>query len=149
MIFQKSKIENLFYDVISLTNIDEKNKLGRNIVSNIHEVPDVIKKNFMIRSYEEATGKKAPGKHLVTLSKPENEKELVILYLLQRCWGLSEFTPEEKLNEKIMHLNKKKSLKKEIATGQKLTCKICGKEHQLIHVENEKKVRHVLRKPKL
>jgi hypothetical protein len=149
MVFQKSQIEDMFYDVISLTEVDENNKLSRNVISRIQEVPDVIKKNFVIKSYEEATGKKALGKHLVTLSKPENEKELVILFLLQRCWGLSEFTPEEKLDQRVKDLQEKKTLKKEIDTGQDLICSICGNPHRLIHVENEKKVRHVLRKIKL
>ncbi|MEJ2242360.1 MAG: hypothetical protein P8Y18_09495, partial [Candidatus Bathyarchaeota archaeon] len=98
---------------------------------------------------EEATGKRAPGKHYVTLSKPENEKELVTLYLLQRSWGLSDFTPEEKLNEKVKNLQKNRSLKKEIDTGQDLTCSICGIQHRLMHIENERNVRHVLRKKKL
>ena len=149
MIFQKSQIEDMFYDVISLTEVDENNKLRRNVVSSIQEVPDIIKKNFMIKSYVEATGKKAPGKHLVTLSKPENEKEFLILFLLQRCWGLSEFTPEEKLDQRVKDLQKKKTLKKERDTGQVLTCSICGNQHRLIHIENERNVRHVLRKSKL
>ena len=149
MVFQKSKIENMVYDVISLTQVNEKNELRRNVVSSIQEIPAIIKENFIIKTYEEATGKKAPGKHYVTLSKPENEKELVTLYLLQRGWGLSNFTPEEKLNEKVMDLQKKKSLKKKIDTGKDLTCPICGIQYRLMHVENEKNVKHVLRKRKL
>jgi len=148
MVFQKSLIEDMFYDVISLTEVDEDNKLSRNVVSSIQEVPNVIQKNFVMKTYEDATGKKAPGKHLVTLTKPENEKEFVTLFLLQRGWGLSEYTPEEKFDQLVTDLQKKKTLKKEIYTGQKLTCSICGNKHHLVHIENEKNVRHVLRKVK-
>lgn len=149
MVFQKSKIENLFYDVISLTQADENNELRRIVVSNIQEIPVIIKENFKIKSYEEATGKKAPGKHFVTLSKPEDEKELLTLFLLQRGWGLSDFTPEEKFNEKVKDLQKKKSLKQEIDTGQDLICSICGIQYRLVHVENENNIRHVIRKRKI
>ena len=69
MVFQKSKIEGMLYDVISLTQADENDKVSRKIVSSIDEVPAVIRENYEIRLYEEATGKKAPGKHLVTLTK--------------------------------------------------------------------------------
>ncbi|PVX25381.1 MAG: hypothetical protein CW691_04795 [Candidatus Bathyarchaeum sp.] len=146
MLFQDSLIDGMLYDVISLTESDENDKLKRNVVSSVEEVPAVIKENYVIKSYEEATGKKAPGKHLVTLSKTENEKELVTLFVLERAWGLSESSPEEKLNEKEQML-KPKVPKKEVDTGQDWSCPICGKKHRLIHVETEKAVRHVLRKP--
>ena len=29
------------------------------------------------------------------------------------------------------------------------TCPICGEKHRLVHIETEKSVRHVLRKPHL
>jgi hypothetical protein len=146
MVFQKSKIEGMLYDVISLSELTENNELKRNVVSSIEEIPDVIKENFMIKSYEEATGKKAPGKHLVTLSNPENEKDLVTLFVLERAWGLSESTPQEILNEKEQTEQKKKATKKETDTGQNLTCPICGKTHRLIHIETEKNIKHTLRK---
>ncbi len=146
MVFQKSKIADMLYDVISLSELVQNNGIKRNVVSSIEEVPDVIKENFMIKSYEDATGKKAPGKHLVTLSKPENEKDLVTLFVLERAWGLSESTPQEILNEKEQTKQKKKAAKKETDTGQNLTCTICGKTHRLIHVETEKNIRHTLRK---
>ncbi len=146
MVFQKSKIEGMLYDVISLSELTENNELKRNVVSSIEEVPDIIKENFMIKSYEEATGKKAPGKHLVTLSKPENEKDLVTLFVLERAWGLSESTPQEKLYQKEQAEQRKKASKKETDTGQDLTCSVCGKTHRLIHVETEKNIRHKLRK---
>ncbi|MCJ7614814.1 hypothetical protein MUO71_08655, partial [Candidatus Bathyarchaeota archaeon] len=148
MLFQPSKIEGMLYDVISLSEIDDNNRLRRNVVSSIEEVPAVIKENFMIKSYEEATGKKAPGKHLVTLSKQENEKDLLTLFVLERAWGLSESTPEETLKEKEQTAQKKKAPKKEVDTRQDWSCPICGEKHRLMHVETENAVKHVLRKPR-
>ena len=147
MLFQESQIGEMFYDVISLTYIDETNRLRRNVIVSIEEIPAVIRENYEIKSYEEATGKKAPGKYLVTLSKQENEKELVTLFILERAWGLSEVSPEEKLKEKDQTKQKKKAPKKEVDTGKDLSCPICGKKHRLIHVETEKAVKHVLREP--
>jgi len=145
MLFQNSIIEGLFYDVLSLTEVDENNKIKRKIVSNLDDIPKIIKENFQVKSYEGATGKKAPGKYFVTLHKPGNEKELITLFVLERAWGISDFSPQEKLKEKLEAQSKKKS-KKEIDTGQELICPICGKAHRLVHVETEKSVRHVLRK---
>ncbi len=147
MVFQDSQIDGMLYDVISLTKVGENNRLRRNVVSSIEEVPAIIKENYTIKSYEEATGKKAPGKHLVTLSKRENEKELITLFVLERAWGLSESTPEEKLKEKEQTTQKTKATKKEVDTGEVWSCPICGKKHRLIHVETKKTVKHVLRKP--
>jgi hypothetical protein len=147
MVFQDSLIDGMLYDVISLTELDENNRLKRNVVSTIEEVPAVIKENYEIKSYEEATGKKAPGKHLVTLTKKDDEKTLVTLFVLQRAWGLSESLPTEKLKEKEQTTQNKKITKKEVDTGQLLSCPICGKKHRLVHVETEKSVKHVLRKP--
>ena len=148
MVFQASLFDGMLYDVISLTGSDENDRLRRNVVSSIEEVPAIIKENFEIKSYEEATGKKAPGKYLVTISKQENEKELVTLFVLERAWGLSEFSPEDKLKEKEQTTLKTRATKKELDTGQDLFCPICGKKHRLIHVETEKTVKHVLRKPR-
>jgi hypothetical protein len=148
MVFQQSKIANMLYDVISLSEVDKNNRLRRNVVSSLDEIPSIIKNNYTIKSYEEATGKKAIGKNLVTLTKQDNEKELVTLFVIERAWSLSESTPEEKLKEKEQQPKKAKAPRKEVATGQVLICPICGKKHQLIHVETEKSVKHVLRKPK-
>jgi len=148
MVFQDSKIEGMLYDVISLSEVYENNRLRRNVVSSIEEVPAVIKENYTIKSYEEATGKKAPGKHLVTLSKRENEKELVTLFILERAWPISKNTPEEKLEEEEQRLLKTKTTKKEVDTGQVWSCPICGKKHRLVHVETEKTIKHALRKPR-
>lgn len=149
MVFQESKIGDMLYDVISLTYLDENCRLRRNSVSSIEEVPVVIRENYEIKSYEEATGKKAPGKYLVTLSKQENKKELLTLFVLERAWGLSESSPEEKLNEKEQDSLMENIPKKEMDTGQVLSCRICGKKHRLLHVETEKTVKHLLRKPRL
>ena len=147
MVFQDSQIDGMLYDVISLTESDENNRLRRNVVSSLEEVPAIIKENYEIKSYEEAIGKKAPGKHLVTLSKRENEKDLVTLFVLERAWALSESTPEEKLKEKEQTTQKTKATKKVVDTGEVWSCPICGKKHRLIHVETEKTTKHVLRKP--
>lgn len=146
MVFQNSMIEGMLYDVISLSEPGENDKLRRNVVSRIDEVPAVIRDNYEIKSYEAATGKKAPGKHFVTLTKQDNEKELVTLFVLERAWGLSDSTPEEKLKEKMLAKKTKKSVRKQVDTGQDWSCPICGKKHRLIHVETEKSVRHVMRK---
>jgi hypothetical protein len=146
MVFQQSKIEGMLYDIISLSEVDKNNRLRRNVVSSLEEIPAVIKENFVIKPYEEATGKKAIGKSLVTLTEQEDEKELVTLFVLERAWALSESTPEEKLIHKEQSQQKTKSTKKEVDTGEVWSCPICRKKHQLIHVETEKTVKHVLRK---
>lgn len=147
MVFQVSNIEGMLYDVLSLTDADENNRLRRNIVSSIEEVPDIIRENYMIKTYEEATGKRAPGKHYVTLSKPEDEKAIITLFLLERAWSISKISPEEKLEEKKHMKKKKETTKKEVDTGQVWSCPICGKKHRIVHVETEKTVKHQLRKP--
>ena len=127
--------------------MDENNRIRRNVVASIEEIPEVIRENYEIKSYEEATGKKAPGKNLVTLSKQENEKELVRLFVLERAWGLSESSPEDKLKEKEQTRHNKKATPKEMDTGQDWSCPICGKKYHLLHVETETAVKHALRKP--
>jgi ssDNA-binding Zn-finger/Zn-ribbon topoisomerase 1 len=146
MVFQESNIDGMLYDVISLTQLEKNDKVGRKIVSSIKEGPAIIRENYEIKSYEEATGKRAPGKYLVTLCKPEAEKEIITLFVLERGWALSKSTPEEKLEEKKAKLPKKKATKKEVDTGQVWSCPICGKSHRLVHVETEKAVKHELRK---
>ena len=146
MVFQESNIDGMLYDVISLNEAGKNDKVNRKIVASIEEVPAVIRENYKIKSYEEATGKKAPGKYLVTLSKPEDEKEIVTLFVLERAWSLSKSTPEDALKEKGQ-APKQKALRKEVDTGQVWSCPICGKSHRLVHVETENKVKHALRKP--
>ena len=149
MVFQESNIEGMIYDVLSLTQADENDKLSRKIVSSIEEVPPIIKENYTIKSYEEATGKRAPGKHLVTLCKRENEKAIIILFILERAWSISKISAEEKLEENKQMTEKTKPTKKEMDTGQVWSCPICGKKHRLIHIETEKTTKHRLRNPRL
>jgi len=149
MVFQPSAFEGMLYDVVSLTQADENNRLSRKIVSSAEEIPAVIKENYDVKPYAEATGKTVPGKNLVTLSKRDDEKTMINLFLLERAWPLSTITPEEKI--KAMEKNRKsktKAVKKEIDVAQVLSCPICGKKHRFVHVETEKTVRHALRKVK-
>jgi hypothetical protein len=100
MLFQKSIInDNLFYDIVSLTHVDGEGRVRREVAQNMEEVPSVIRKNFEVKTYEEATGRKLPANYLVTLSKKDNEKDMITLFLLERAWTLP---PEEK--QKAMNL---------------------------------------------
>ncbi|OYT47657.1 hypothetical protein B6U79_03820 [Candidatus Bathyarchaeota archaeon ex4484_231] len=94
MLFQKSLLEGYSYDVISLSYLDEKERLRRNVVANAEEVPETILNNFKVVDYEEATGKKAIGKKLVTLCEERDEKKMIMLFLLQRAWPISKVQPE-------------------------------------------------------
>jgi len=96
MVFQKSTIEGLLYDVISLTHVDEEGRVRREAAKSVEEVPELIRENFEVRPYEEATGKRVPGKYLVTLCKEKDEKGMITLFLLERAWPLSPFSPREK-----------------------------------------------------
>jgi rubrerythrin len=147
MLFQESKIDGMLYDVISLTQADENDSVKRKIVSTIDEVPAVIRENYTIKSYEEATGKKAPGKYLVTLSPSEDEKHMITLFVLERAWSLSKSAPEEALKKKEQ-TKKQKTPRKEVDTGQVWSCPICGKNHRVVHIETENAVKHALRKPR-
>jgi hypothetical protein len=89
MLFQKSIIEGHLYDVISLSYLDDNKRLRRKIVSDINEVPQNIREKFKIELYEKATGKNAIGKKLVTLCKEDNNRMIIILFLLQRAWPIS------------------------------------------------------------
>jgi len=147
MVFQLSTIEGMLYDVISLTQADENDRLSRKMVSSAEEVPTIIKENYEIKPYEEATGKTAPGKHLVTLCKREDEKAMINLFLLERAWTLSTTTPEEKLKTLKEHENQRpKEKKKEIDTGQTWKCPICGDEFRLKHIEKETTTKHALKR---
>jgi rubrerythrin len=149
MVFQKSQKDGWLYDIISLTQADETDKLSRRIVDTLEQVPSIIKDNYQTLLYEEATGKKAPGKHWVTLSKAEDEKAMITLFLLERAWTLSHTTPEEKIKTlQLQQTLKLKEQKKEIDTGQTWKCPICGDVLQLKHVEKETRIQHALRKPK-
>jgi hypothetical protein len=96
MLFQKSLVDDSLYDIISLTHADENDKLYRKVAGNIEEVPAIIREHFTIKSYEEATGKKAPGKNWVTLTRKDDDKAIITLFLLERAWTLSPVSFEER-----------------------------------------------------
>jgi len=147
MLFQKSAIEDLLYDVISLTYADETERLRRKVINSLDEIPAVIRENFKIKSYEEATGKRAPGKSWVTLTREEDEKVMVTLFLLERAWGLSPVSPDEKIKAlEEAEIVKPKKRRREIDVGHVWKCPICGLEFHFIHVEIDQTCRHSLRK---
>jgi hypothetical protein len=147
MVFQKSQREDWLYDVVSLTQADEDDKLSRKVVDTLEQIPTIIQENYEIKRYEEATGKPAPGKHWVTLSKAGDEKAMITLFLLERAWTLSPTTPEEKLKTlQEQEQLKPRAQKKEIDTGQTWACPICGDEFRLKHIERETATKHALKK---
>jgi len=94
MLFQKGIIEGYYYDVISLSYMDEEERLRRNVLDNLDEVPEIIKENFKVMDYEEATGKKIVGRRLVVLCEENDEKNMIALFLIQRAWPISKIPPE-------------------------------------------------------
>jgi hypothetical protein len=89
MLFQKSAVsDELYYDLISLTRVDSEGRVRREVVKNLEEVPAAIRENFEVKPYEEATGRKLPGNHLVSLSKKDNEKDMIALFIIERAWTL-------------------------------------------------------------
>ncbi len=147
MVFQRSTSENMLYDVISLTQADENDKLSRKLVANIDDVPDIIRENYSVKPYEEATGKTAPGKNLVTLSSDEDEKSMITLFLLERAWTLSDTTPEEKVIElQEQEMQTPQRMKKEIDTSQTWKCPICGDEFRMMHIQTDTANRHTFKK---
>jgi hypothetical protein len=151
MVFQRSQNKDLYYDIISLSHVDENDRVSRKVVSQIENVPTFIRENFRIQTYEKATGKTAPGKHLVTLTKAEDEKAMIRLFLLERAWTLSPITPEDGLakheEQKRLKMLTKEAVK-QIDTGHVLTCPICGLKFNFVHVEAKTKSRHKLKKRK-
>jgi len=150
MLFQRSQREGWLYDIISLAQADENDKVTRRVTDSLDEVPAIIQENYEIESYEKATGKKAPGKHWVTLTKADDEKAMITLFLLERAWALSAVAPEEKL--RTLHQQQQERLRleakrTEIDTGQSLVCPICGDKFRLKHIAKEDTVRHTLKKP--
>jgi len=93
MLFQKSLTAGMYYDIISLTTVDGEGKVHRQVVKSTEEVPAAIKDNFEVKGYDEATGKKLPGNHLVTLTKSDDEKAMITLFILERARTLP---PEER-----------------------------------------------------
>jgi len=148
MVFQQSQKDGWLYDIVSLTQADQNDKLSRKIVDSLEEVPTIIRENFEVKPYEEATGKTAPGKHWVTLSRVDDEKGMITLFLLERAWTLSTTTPEEKLKTlEEQERTKPGEKKKEIDAGQTWKCPICGDEFGLKHIERETTIKHALKKP--
>lgn len=143
MLFQQSIFEDMLYDVVSITQMDENEKISRRIPSTPEEIPNYIKENYEIKTYEEATGRQIPGKHMVTLCRGEDEKAMITLFLLERAWPIA--PPPETIPSQAVE-EKPKPAKREIDTGQVLKCPICNMEHRLIHIETEKTQRHTLRK---
>ena len=94
MLFQKGLMDGYYYDVISVSYMDEEERLRRNVLDSIDEVPEVIKENFKVMDYEEATGKKIVGKRLVVLCEENDEKNMIALFLIQRAWPISKIPPE-------------------------------------------------------
>lgn len=150
MVFKKSETQGLLYSVISLSFADEDDRIRRRIVKRKEEVPIIIRENFEITSYEEATGKKAPGKYWVALSNNLDEKAMITLFILNRAWTLSPKTYDEKMrelekSEKLEHSNKPI----EMDTGHIWVCPICTLEFHLVHIGVGHKLRHKLRKRRL
>jgi hypothetical protein len=98
MLFQKSLSPDLYYDIISLTQVDGEGKVHREIVKTAEEVPAAIRDNFQVRNYDEATGKKLPGNHLVTLSKKDDEKAMITLFILERARTLPKEERQKTMN---------------------------------------------------
>jgi hypothetical protein len=89
MLFQKSGVNaDLYYDIISLTRVDSEGRVRREVIKTLEEIPAAIRENFEVKNYEEATGRKLLGNHLVTLSKKDDEKAMITLFIIERAWSL-------------------------------------------------------------
>jgi hypothetical protein len=97
MLFQKSVTAGFLYDIISTTYVDENGRVRRKVSREIDEIPLSIRENFEVKSYEEATGKKAPGKNWATLSKEGDERAVITLFLMERAWPIASVTPDLKI----------------------------------------------------
>ncbi|HIE13754.1 TPA: hypothetical protein EYP70_00615 [Candidatus Bathyarchaeota archaeon] len=108
MLFQECPLrEGYYYDVISISYPDKSGRLRRNIVEELAEIPVHLRDNFEVLFYEDVTGKKAPGKKLVVVCKENDEKAMILLFLLQRAWPISEINPDQMIYiSKILNLIK-------------------------------------------
>lgn len=88
MLFQKSIIDGLLYDIVSLSQIDSEGKVRRRVIGNFEDVPNTIRDCFQVVEYEKATGKKIVGSHVVSLNKFGDTKEMIALFLMERAWPL-------------------------------------------------------------
>jgi len=93
MLFQQSLNPDLYYDIISLTRVDQEGRVRREVVKTQEEIPAIIREYFEVKEYAEATGKKLPGSQLVTLTKKDDEKAMITLFIIERAWTLP---PEER-----------------------------------------------------
>ena len=89
MLFQKSLVENCYYDIISLAYMDGDGRLRRRVIDKAEEVPEIIRANFKVVAYEEATDKKAIGRRLVSLCGSGNDREMILLFIFERAWPIS------------------------------------------------------------
>ncbi len=100
MVFQKSIVEGLYYDIISLVYADSEGRLRRQVAKTLEDIPEALRASFDVKSYEEATGKKILKSHFVTLCAKESEKEMIALFVMQRAWTLPrEERPKEEVKE--------------------------------------------------
>jgi len=81
------------------------------------------------------------------LSKADDGKAMITLFLLERAWTLATIAPKEKLKtlEEQERL-KRRERKKEIDTGQTWKCQICGDAFRLKHIERETTTKRALKK---
>ena len=104
MLFQKSEIRGMLYDVISSSYVDDEGRVRRDVISEMEKIDPVITANFAVKPYEEVTGKTSIGKRWVTLSKEGDEKAMIKLFIIERAWPLSPVSLD--LKKKAHHLLK-------------------------------------------
>ncbi len=147
MVFQRSQLPGLVYDVMALSYLDESGSVRRRIINSPDDVPKILQECFMIQPYTEASGKTAPGKNLVTVVGEEDDKAMIALFLLERSWPLLQMPAEELmrvLSEGVGYAARKRG--KRISTGQLTECPICAVSLELVHVESQGVSKHSLRK---
>ena len=94
MLFQKGLIEGYYYDVISLSYVDEDNRLRRMLLNSIDEVPEMIREGFKVMEYAEAVGGVRGGKKVVVLCEENDERGMILLFLMERAWPILKASPE-------------------------------------------------------
>jgi len=94
MLFQKGLIEGYYYDVISLSYVDEDNRLRRMLLNSIDEVPEMIREGFRVMEYAEAVGGVRGGKKVVVLCEENDERGMILLFLMERAWPILKASPE-------------------------------------------------------
>ena len=94
MLFQKGLIEGYYYDVISLSYVDEDNRLRRVLLNSIDQVPEMIREGFKVMEYERAVGSMRGGKKIVVLCEENDERGMILLFLIERAWPILKASPE-------------------------------------------------------